>query len=694
MKRWVLIFSLVTVFLMLDAANTKLDSLLANAKSLSGIDQARELARLSNMMWDKDASQGIELGLQALKIAEELEDIHISAAALRSIGTNYWAQGRYSKAEEYIQRAIKTIAESDPALLEAPNIKMELAACYGNLALVYDNQGKSDEALEYQLKSHLLNEQLDNKIGIISSSNNLGKLYAREQEYDKALMYFQQTYDVQMEIGNDERIPYTLNNLGVIYKNLNMFDKAKEHFAQSLEMERERNNPWGIATALYNMADIAYNDGDMGQAIRNIREALELRKKMGNYQQILETTVRLAYYLNQKGSIYEAESLLRDALMKTNELELPYERMSVLFTLSENAVLRKDYQEGYQLLSLFNALQDSIRTEERLQQFDQLRAQYELDIAEQDNELLRTTNQLNELEIQKKNTTIVFSLIGLGIVLLLILVILMNYQQKVRANTMLKQRNALIIQQKDALTQANEQLRELNNTKDRFFSIMAHDIKNPLVAQLSGAKILLSRIDGMDTDGMKMIAGEIQKNTFHLLGLLNNLLQWSRLQMKRIKCQPTPLVIAAIVHRSFELYGLKARNKEIELKHEIDPELLILADRDMLITVMNNLVSNAIKFSHPGAIVRVSTIQQENTITVMVQDSGIGMTPEQQENLFRLDVSSSTPGTNNEKGTGLGLILIKELVQQNDGEVRIQSEEGKGTTVSITLPAFHETKDT
>jgi signal transduction histidine kinase len=109
---------------------------------------------------------------------------------------------------------------------------------------------------------------------------------------------------------------------------------------------------------------------------------------------------------------------------------------------------------------------------------------------------------------------------------------------------------------------------------------------------------------------------------------------------------------------------------------------------------MNNLVSNAIKFSHPGAIVRVSTIQQENTITVMVQDSGIGMTPEQQENLFRLDVSSSTPGTNNEKGTGLGLILIKELVQQNDGEVRIQSEEGKGTTVSITLPAFHEAKDT
>lgn len=667
---------------MLDAWSTKLDSMRAVVPSLSGMEKVNQLNRISAFLWDKDADEGIKAGKEALALAEELGDAQHIGTSLRTIGTNYWAKSQYRTAEEYLLRSIE--------VLEKTENKLALAASYGNLSLVYDNQGRLSSALEYQLKSHRINEELKNKAGIISSANNLGMLYSREKEYEKALSYFQQTYDIQYELNALERIPYTLNNLGVTYKNMNNLEKAKEYFEKSLQMEQERKNLWGISVALYNIAEIEFLEEDLDQAIKHVQRAIEIKKQLGNQQQIIEAQVRLAFYLNTKGSLIEAEKLLRDALEKSREYSLPYEQLSSLFTLSENVVLQNNHEEGYNLLYEYMSLQDSIRTEEQFRQFNELRTQYELDIAENENELLRTSNQLNELEIEKKNSTIMFSLIGLGVVLLLILVILMNYQQKVRANEMLKQRNALIIQQKDALTQANEQLKEINNTKDRFFSIMAHDIKNPLVAQLSGAKILLNHIESMDTESMKKIAGEIQKNTFHLLGLLNNLLQWSRLQMKRIKCQPTPLIVAAIVHRSFELYGLKARNKEIQLNSSISPDLLVLADRDMLITVMNNLISNAIKFSNPRSEISVFTTLQDKSVTISVKDRGIGMTKEQQDNLFRLDVSSSTPGTNNEKGTGLGLILIRELIQQNNGTLILESEVNSGTTVSITLPVFNE----
>lgn len=240
----------------------------------------------------------------------------------------------------------------------------------------------------------------------------------------------------------------------------------------------------------------------------------------------------------------------------------------------------------------------------------------------------------------------------------------------------------------EAIKKFSEELKELNTTKDKFFSIIAHDLKNPFITIMGFSDILLSDYNELTDEERKYYIEEMKKSADLSHDLLQNLLQWSRSQTGRIDYHPEKLNLLETIEENFVLLKKSAENKMIELNHNISKDVFVNADEAMLNTVFRNLLTNAIKFSNKNGKISVTVSDNEYSFLINVRDTGIGMNKERVNELFKLDSTNSTAGTSGETGTGLGLILCKEFIEKHGGKIWVESEEGKGSTFSFTLPKF------
>lgn len=232
-----------------------------------------------------------------------------------------------------------------------------------------------------------------------------------------------------------------------------------------------------------------------------------------------------------------------------------------------------------------------------------------------------------------------------------------------------------------------EALIEANITKDKFFSIIAHDLKNPFSTLLGFSGLLSQDYDKFDDNTKKEVIKDIHQNSEHMYDLLENLLSWSIMQTDGMECKAQSINLPALVDESIALLRAGADDKGIKLFSTIDEGARVSADVNMTNTVVRNLLSNAIKFTGEGGEVEISSRGKGNFQEITVSDSGVGISTEDLGKLFMLDVKHSSYGTKNEMGTGLGLLLCKEFVEKNGGAIRAESEPGKGSRFIFTLPA-------
>lgn len=238
----------------------------------------------------------------------------------------------------------------------------------------------------------------------------------------------------------------------------------------------------------------------------------------------------------------------------------------------------------------------------------------------------------------------------------------------------------------NALKRSEQKLKELNATKDTFFSIIAHDLKNPLTIIMGFSDLLANAWDKISEENRRAQIKKISEASGGLYKLLTNLLDWARLQTGNIQFNPEEQNIKILVDETVVLLEPGAQAKNIAIRTELKEELTILVDQDMIRTVIRNLISNAIKFTPPGGTVEVLLKKSAEYIELVVADTGIGMEEEDLAKLFRIDAHYSTRGTANEKGTGLGLILCKEFIEKHNGKIRAESEKGRGSRFIVSLP--------
>jgi signal transduction histidine kinase len=253
---------------------------------------------------------------------------------------------------------------------------------------------------------------------------------------------------------------------------------------------------------------------------------------------------------------------------------------------------------------------------------------------------------------------------------------------------LLEEQSAELVRLSEQLSESEERLKESIIEKDKFFSIMAHDIKSPFSGLLGLSSILCEEFDSLGKEKIKEYLVHMDNLIKNQYRLVENLLDWSRLQSGKMRCDPVKISILDSLNYVLELISQNAKNKSIRLFNNAESSLCIKADDRMLNSVLENLLTNAIKFTPTGGKISIDTFQKNNYLVLMIKDSGVGIESSILQNIFRIDVTHSTFGTENEKGTGLGLIICKEMIEKMDGSIVINSKPGKGTEAIIKLPIW------
>lgn len=421
-----------------------------------------------------------------------------------------------------------------------------------------------------------------------------------------------------------------------------------------------------------------------------INEAQKTNRKMS----LADSHFLMGKYYSMKKEYSLSISQIYKAILLSESLKVNEGNYEYYQSISDAYYELGDYKNAYLSKKAAQIKEDSLHVDDVSLRLVEFEKQIELAKIQTD---FKLEQQINKSEFEKK--ALRFQLITqsaiIVIVLLVALVIIfiIYYRNKTKANSLLKQQNNIIEEQSeelkisiDHLEEREKELEQSNATKDKFFSIIAHDLKNPFNIILGYADILNTEYEDFDESERKRMITEIDKSSKITYNLLDNLLTWSRSQQGKIQINKELYNLKHLVDQSCEPYKLNATNKNIKISTEISVDYKICVDKFTMSTAIGNLLSNAIKFTPYGGLIAIYVESDNKHIKLNFKDTGIGMSKETTLNLFKDGKGNSTLGTNNESGTGLGLMLCQEFIEKNGGEISVVSEEGKGSIFTFTFP--------
>lgn len=626
----------------------------------------------------------LTLFMEALKtystakaLCNQIDDWDYYARLLNSIGFVYRDIEDYERSFSHHFEALR--------ILEIHK-NQNIAFVYNHIGNIYRVIENYDQALYYSYKALDLHRQYDNTNGIGYAMHRLGIVYNEMQIPDSALAWFNRGLEVRESINRTNLVGHSLLRIGRIYQSQGESRKALNIYKKALDKFKEMGN---IRGAAFGKMDIARLHKDLGQ----LKAATVIFQNALSTQQQLHDQAEMSVIYYEISEIAQMENRgkaafshmkesirLADASGNHNQLKQSLLKLSELYFHSGN------YPQAYTYYKKYNEIDEQINNQLMLSKITNMQINFEL--GKKENEFEKDA-VLQNLKLEKQKRIRNNLLMGTGLLLMLVLTLLRLNKIKSKANKELVKAHDKIHRQNFKLEKLLKELRETNATKDTFFSIIAHDLKSSLQIQFSGSRLLSDRIEGLKKDKIIKIANGLKANIQQLFKLLENLIQWSRSQMGRLKQMPQSLNLKALSLERMEILTAIATQKNIILKIEIHDEINIYADRNMILSVLENLILNSIKYSHEGGKITLSASSNNKEVKVIVSDEGIGICLKNLKKLFRIDQHFSTCGTADEKGTGLGLILCKNFIELNGGKIEVESEESKGTKVTFTVPTYN-----
>jgi two-component system sensor histidine kinase/response regulator len=344
--------------------------------------------------------------------------------------------------------------------------------------------------------------------------------------------------------------------------------------------------------------------------------------------------------------------------------------------ISEIYAKRKEIGKAYDYQNQYLAVHDSLYLQQSSEQMALMQVKFDSEMKEAKIELLTKDAQLKQEEINSQRMWMYFSIGSLTLMAILAFVLLYSNRMKKRANDELEVKN------REIQLQAH-QLKNLNMTKDKLFSIISHDLRSPL-ASLRGLMDILD-VDGLSSQDFISTSKKLRRNLESVQEDLDNLLFWAQSQLNGLQSNPENLQLRPIVNEKIELFAEIARQKKITIVNEIDESISVVADKNHISLVVRNLLANAIKFNKLGGIITISEKNIGDYVEISVSDSGVGMTTSDLGKLFNAETHFTNPGTHQEKGVGIGLLLTKEFIEKSGGSIWATSELGKGSTFTFTV---------
>ncbi|WPP50800.1 tetratricopeptide repeat-containing sensor histidine kinase [Catalinimonas niigatensis] len=632
-----------------------------------------------------EPSESLEYAMEAMKRAEYIDDSAQLAEAYYSVGSSYDMLGEDQLAIKYFQLALKEYEDLDDSL----NVSWTL----NNLGVVYDELGDYDEALSYYLLSLEALGEGEYPENRVTLYNNIGLIYEANGLTDKALENLYSAYRLALKYDLQGRITYPLHSLGETYLNHGEYDSALHYFLQSYQVDDELEDQMGLAINLQSMGKAYLLQKKYKKAEAHLKEALEIQTKIGDkYEQTCTLTLLGKLYFQMKNYEQALEYTGRALKFaeKSNTKNQIKEAAEVLSNIYRDF---GNFEKALFYTDLSNTYKDSIYNEAKSRHL----ALLQLNKQEAENAALMTDNEfksaiLDDQQVLIEKQTYVVIFISLGLVLsFIILSLLMNSNKdKNLANQRLikqKQEIEKIIKELTTLNEnvnrQKDDLQRSNQIKDKLLSIISHDFRSPLNS-LEGILDLMTQ-GRISPDEMQMISKELRLKVNITTNLLDNLLNWAKSQMQGINPNPEFFDIKNLVEDTIHLLSTQAEKKDVRIYNRIVHSQNVFSDYEMTKLVVRNLVSNAIKFTSSGDKIFVKAGLENGFLQFVVKDTGKGIIQEEKSKLFTHE-SKSTLGTAYEKGTGLGLLLCKDFVEKNGGNITVESEEGEGSTFCFTIP--------
>jgi signal transduction histidine kinase len=498
-----------------------------------------------------------------------------------------------------------------------------------------EDYDKAEETLKAALKHAKVHDQAST---IAATYMIFGDLYAKAFNYQFALEHYRLAYDDYMVLGDEIQIAGALFNIGKCHAALDEEETAFQHHLKSLSIRSRIEDRTGLAESYNEIGRLCLAKGEYQRAINNLKLGLN-----------------------------NAE-LVNSNLLMQQSFDYLYQGYLKL----------EDYETALLYQNKYTGISELIYSEASERKIREIEIRNEIKSREAQIKSLEELKDKTEKELATSKKFVATLIVLLIVVLVSVVVFIRYYREKKKINDELQKKNAMVLEQ-------NEKLKELNSTKDKFFTIIGHDLRGPLNSLTSFSSLLINHTSSLTEQEIKTIAIDLDKSLKNLYELLENLLGWARSQTNSIDFNRKNFKIAPVIKESIRILAKAALNKKIKLEMMVDEDVKVNADINSVKTIIRNIISNAIKFTNSEGVITIFVDELKDIVEIGVRDTGVGMSEEDQSRVFDISAKHTTMGTNREKGTGLGLILCKEFVEMNGGNISVESELGVGTTFKFTL---------
>ncbi|MEN8116796.1 MAG: ATP-binding protein [Bacteroidota bacterium] len=628
----------------------------------------------------------------ALQLSEKIKYKNGMAKAFFLQSYYYDIKGDYIKAINSLEKSIDLFIELRDSSY--------LSGCYNNLGVLYSYGTDQKRSLEYFIKSVQIGEELKDSFALAEGYSNIAGYYDELKEYTSALKYFRKALDVDMHSNDNEKIAISLLDVGYINIKLHLFDDALENLNEAKRLMPDVIDNYNQAILYHRFANYYVQTSSLDSAEAFLQMAIEVTDNI-DYPRLY------AEHITLKGELLLKQKKYNECLKYLDEAIVLFKKLDAHDALHEIYINKSDayaglgrHNEAYAMLQQAKVINETIKPHEiaeYLGEFEKeqtAKEERERMMLEQELNIHRNKNTL--MKVRTRLYLAIFWAVLLGAMLA---VILYFYFIKRRYSRILESNYETINHQKILLENNFEELKiseqkqiELNATKDKFFSIIAHDLKNLFYTLIGISDVMISNPDIKETDDFEeLIEGIFQTaKSGHIL--LENLLEWARSQTGNIQHKPKPLNLNKLFKSNKTFFSETAKAKDLTITFPDKSDHKVYADVNMVNFIIRNLLNNAIKFSYPGNKIEILAQQEQQYCIITVKDYGVGINPETVDKLFKIEYSVQKDGTENEKGTGLGLILCKEFVEKNGGEIWVESTEGEGSSFHFSLPVFTNKK--
>ncbi len=582
---------------------------------------------------------------------------------------------------------IKALKYAQEALEISLKIKYKkgIADSYRNLGSIYSYFGSFYLTVDNLQRAIAGYEELNDSSGLANCYISLGHSYRYLKNIQKEIEYHKLSFEIHSRLGNPERIGVTAHNLGESYFNNHELGKAINLTTLAIHINDSIKNIQVLSSCYKVMGKILMAQNKLDDAEVYFKKILLISDSLKEKSQkiaTIEAYVQLSNIAKIKKDGKAEEYYLHKASQFIRTYYLSNYLNSIYLDLIELYVERNQPQLALNSISEYKALSDSLnarQTQDKNQLVAGFTKVYEV---EKKNSILEIENKLQNEKVRLKNLIIYIS-IGFAIVAIIFLALLyFNWKKVHLINEQVEQKNMIIESQ-------NKKLEEVNRTKDKFFSIVSHDLRSPLNSiSLFTDFIVSDKFTKLPHDQFIELAGESKTLIDSTKKLTDDLIKWAQIQMKREEPHPELVHVWDTANEILEVFADHAAKKQISISSNIGHDLTAFADPNQFRFIIRNLVNNAIKFTNIGGTVSINgRINQDGMVEIAINDNGVGMSKEKAETIFLVGKNKETRGTAGEASSGLGLILVWEFIQLNKGKIDVTSEAGKGTTFTVQLPA-------